>query len=45
MKKLFTLFTALLCVFTIYAQVTESGFGFNESFDYDHGTVFDEVTY
>ena len=45
MKKLFTLIIAILCVVAINAQMTESGNGFSEDFDYPDGTVFDDVPY
>ena len=45
MKKLFTLFLVISCVLYVNAQITESGNGFKETFDYPDGTVFDSVTY
>lgn len=45
MKKLFTLSLAISCALMINAQLTESGNGFLETFDYEDGTVIDDVTY
>jgi len=45
MKKLFTLSIAIFCAVAINAQVTESGNGFLEMFDYPDGTVYDSVAY
>jgi len=45
MKKLFTLSIAFFCVVAINAQITESGNGFLERFDYPDGTVYDDVAY
>jgi len=43
MKKLFTLLMMLSCFFVIKAQVTESGNGFKETFDYDPEMDFNDV--
>ena len=45
MKKLFTLSIAIFCVIAINAQLTESGNGFREMFDYADSTVYDDVPY
>ncbi len=45
MKKLFTLSIAIFCVVAINAQMTESGNGFSEDFNYADGTVYDDVAY
>ena len=45
MKKLFTLSIAIFCAIAINAQMTESGNGFSEDFDYPDGTVYDDVPY
>gem|GEM_PF-6037681 len=45
MKKLFTLSIAIFCAVAINAQITESGNGFMETFDYADGTVAGDVTY
>ena len=45
MKKLFTLIIAIFCAVAINAQMTESGNGFSEDFDYPDGTVYDDVPY
>jgi hypothetical protein len=45
MKKLFTLSIAIFCVVAINAQLTESGNGFLELFDYPDSTIYDSVAY
>ena len=45
MKKLFTLIIAILCAVAINAQMSGSGNGFAETFDYDDGTVYEDVAY
>lgn len=45
MKKLFTLCFAIFLAFALNAQLTNSGNGFKEMFDYTDGTVLSEVTY
>ncbi len=45
MKKLFTLSIAIFCAVAINAQLSESGNGFLELFDYPDGTVYDSVAY
>lgn len=45
MKKLFTLFVVISSGLYVYAQITDSGNGFKETFDYPDGTVYDSVTY
>ncbi len=45
MKKFITLFFGIFCVLAVNAQITPSGNGFLEKFDYPDGTVFDDVTY
>ena len=41
MKKLFTLSIAIFCALAVNAQVSESGNGFLERFDYPDSTVYD----
>ncbi len=43
MKKLFTLLMMLSCIFVINAQVTESGNGFLETFNYDPAMDFNDL--
>jgi len=43
MKKLFTLLMMLSCILVVNAQVTESGNGFKETFDYDPGMDFNDL--
>ena len=45
MKKLFTLFFAISFMLSMNAQITESGNGFKETFDYPDEATFDSVTY
>jgi hypothetical protein len=45
MKKIITLFLGLFCVLSLNAQITPSGNGFLEAFDYEDGTTFDDVIY
>ena len=45
MKKIITLLIGIFCVLAVSAQVTPSGNGFIEQFDYPDGTVFDDVEY
>jgi len=45
MKKLFTLSIAIFCVVALNAQLSESGNGFAETFDYPDGTIYDSVAY
>jgi hypothetical protein len=45
MKKLFTLLLTILCAVVLNAQISGSGNGFMETFDYPDGTVYDDVTY
>jgi len=40
MKKLFTLFLIISCVLSLNAQITESGKGFKETFDYPDSTDY-----
>ena len=40
MKKLFTLFIVISCVLSLNAQITESGKGFKETFDYPDSTDY-----
>ena len=45
MKKLFTLSIAIFCAVAMNAQLSESGNGFLERFDYPDGTIYDSVAY
>jgi hypothetical protein len=46
MKKLFTLIIAIFCVITVNSQgLTETGNGLFDKFDYDDGTVYEDVPY
>jgi len=45
MKKLFTLSMAILCAVALNAQMSASGNGFAETFDYPDGTIYDSVAY
>ena len=43
MKKLFTLLMMLSCILLVNAQVTESGNGFLETFNYDPEMDFNDL--
>jgi len=45
MKKLFTLSIAIFCAAVINAQMSGSGNGFADNFDYADGTVYEDVAY